>query len=118
MKKVFFAVAVLFLVSCEKETRHVFHYTITGNYKKAMNLYGEMGPGIKFDSPVIDIPFDVVHEVYGNNLAYALRVEDTDTTHKYTLKVFIDDVLIKESSTYEKIGADNPRISVSGIFVQ
>ena len=83
-----------------------------------MNLYGEMGPGIKFDSPTIDIPFDVSHEVFGNNLPYVLRIEDTDTAHKYTLKVFVDDVLIKESSTYEITSTDSPRITVSGTFVQ
>lgn len=119
MKKVFFAISIsLFFSACTKEdSRHVFHYTITGNSTKATDLYGKMGPGIEFDSPTIDIPFDVSHEVYGNNLEYELRISDADTSHKYSLKIYVDDVLIKESSTYD-LDSKPPRISVSGTFVQ
>ncbi|MFM7023749.1 MAG: hypothetical protein ACKOXB_12310 [Flavobacteriales bacterium] len=118
MKKVLFGIGVLFLFSCsEDKTRHEFHYIITGDYKEAKNLYGEMGPGIKFDAATIAIPFEVMHEVYGNNLQYLLRIEDTDTSHHYHVKVFIDDQLIKESSTYDMTN-NPPRISVSGTFVE
>jgi hypothetical protein len=117
MKKVFFAIGALLLFSCTSSTkdRHVFHFVITGNSTTASDLYGKMGPGIEFDSPTIDIPFEVSHEVYGQKLDYALRISDSDTSHKYDIKVYIDDQLVKESTSYDP-DSKPPRISISGTF--
>ena len=119
MKKVFFAISVLFLFSCTTSTkdRHVFHYLITGNSVKATDLYGKMGPGIEFSSPTVDIPFEVSHEVYGQKLDYELRITDVDTSHHYSLKVYVDDKLIKEATSYD-MDSKPPKISVSGTFQQ
>jgi len=82
-----------------------------------MNLYGTMGPGIEFDSPTIDIPFEVSHEVYGNNLGYSLRIDDSDTSHHYKVDVYIDGNLMQEASAYD-LNFNPPRISVSGTFAK
>ena len=120
MKKVFLLISVIGIFSCSNEkNKHVFHYLITGSSTKASDLYGIMGPGIKFDSPVIDIPFEVTHDVYyvGKALDYELRIADTDTSHKYLIKIFIDDKLM-DQATYYDANTTPPSVCVKGQFVQ
>jgi hypothetical protein len=102
----------------ETKDKHIFHYSITGNSVKAMNLYGKMGPGISFDSPTIDIPFEVSHEVYGTTLDYELRISDKDTSHHYSVKIYIDDQLVKESTSYDFLHSDTPSVIAKGTFIQ
>jgi len=122
MKKILLSVslcAALFSCTTDTKNRHVFHYMITGTSGKASNLYGKMGPGIEFSSEEVDIPFEVSHEIYyvDEPLEYELRISDTDTTHKYDVKVFIDDQLINSNNVYDN-SFTPARIGVTGTYVQ
>lgn len=122
MNKILLSVSLFAaLCGCTTDTknRHVFHYTITGSNTKAVDLYGKMGPGIEFNSKEVDIPFEVSHEVYyvGEPLEYELRISDGDTTHKYDVKVFIDDNLINSNNVYDN-SFKPARIAVKGTYVQ
>lgn len=122
MKKILLSVslcAMLFACTTDTKNRHVFHYVITGDSKDASELYGKMGPGIEFSSEKVDIPFEVSHEVYyvGEPLEYELRVSNADTSVKYNVQVFIDDMLVNSNDQYDN-SFSPARVGVKGSYVQ
>lgn len=116
-KYLFFAIISVFILSCTNlDNRHVFNYKITGTAEKVSSMKVIMGPGIDYDSEgEINLPVDIVHDVYGDNLIYLFEISHSDVNADVKLEVYIDDELIEEKSQFTTIDGVNV-ISIEGVF--
>lgn len=107
----------LFTIGCTNlDDRHVFKYTIEGSANSVDNMHVKMGPGVNFNSEdTVYLPVEIKHEVYGEDLIYFFEVENSDANANVYLKVFIDEVLIKEDSVFD-VSGDTPKITIEGYY--
>ena len=112
----FIIISVTVLSCTNLDDRHVFNYKITGTAEKVSSMKVVMGPGIDYDSEgEINLPVDIEHDVYGDDLNYLLEISHLDVNADVKLEVFIDDELIEEKSQFTTIDGVNT-ISIKGVF--
>lgn len=112
----FLGISILLFGCTNLEDRHVFKFTIEGSAEEVDNMRVKMGPGVDFNSAgSVDVPVEISHEVYGEDLVYFFEVENSDPTANVKLSVFIDDALIAVDSTFD-VSGDVPVIVIEGIY--
>ena len=94
---------------------HVFKYTIDGTAEYVEDMHTIMGPLDWTANENVKIPLEIIHDVYGNEIAYKFEVEHSDSTADVTIRVFIDDELIDEKNQFQPIDGTN-KIVISGTF--
>tara|TARA_B110000211_G_C13991155_1_gene514075 strand:- start:326 stop:682 length:357 start_codon:yes stop_codon:yes gene_type:complete len=105
------------VLSCTNlDDKHSFRYEIDGAATTVDNMRVKMGPGVDFDSEgEVDLPVNITHEIYGEDLVYFFEIENADQNADINLKVFIDDQLIEANNTFDLTGSI-PTITISGIY--
>jgi hypothetical protein len=108
---------LLFFGCSNLDERHVFKYTIGGTAEYVENMRTVMGPGLDWSSnDTVDIPLEITHDVYGEQLDYKFEVEHSDSNANVIIKVFIDDELMDEKSVFKPVNGTN-KIIISGVFI-
>ena len=105
-----------FLFGCSNlDERHVFKYTIDGTAEYVEDMHIIMGPLDWRSNENVTIPREIIHEVFGNEIAYKFEVEHSDSSADVTIRVFIDEELIDEKNQFQPLDGTN-KIVISGTF--
>ena len=85
-----FAFCLLILGCTNLDERHVFNYKIEGSAEFVDDIYVVMGPGIDWRAnEQVNLPLDISHDIYGNELDYGFEAMSSDSSADVTLKIFI-----------------------------